>query len=128
MSFIRFFIESSVELSLSALICIYMMTKTNFEKPVEAVTTSLAFVFIAILLAIPIYLTVAKYRYSRETAEGEKESWYKDLYTDLNPHNSKGLFYSPLFLVRRYLAVLGIIMFPKDPLKQVFGHIILSLG
>ena len=75
---------------------------------------------------LPIYLIYAKYKYFRETKAGLKDSWYQDLFSDLQAKNSAGLFYSPLFLVRRFAMVSIIILLPFNYLLQIFTHILLS--
>ena len=102
MSIMIFLIESSIELCLSAYICVYKMTDLNFSELWFGVSTVLAFITLAIQVALPIYLLHAKCKFFKDTQNGVQESYYKDFFSDLSPKNKTGLFYSSVFLARRF--------------------------
>ena len=79
-------------------------------------------------MIIPLYLVYAKIQYFRDSQANVKESWYRDLFSDLDPKNSSGLFYSSIFLLRRFAVVSLIMNFSANFNVQNFGHIFLSLA
>lgn len=127
MTILRFFLEGSIEINLSACICIKKMSSSNFEDFWFGVSTVLAFVAIGVQIILPLYLMCAKNLYFKDFAAGNVESRYKDLFEDLSPHNKTGLFYSSIFFFRRLFVVCLIMLFAQSSLQQMFGHILLSL-
>ena len=127
MVMIRFMIEGVIELGMASLLCLKSMSKVNFEDVWEGVSTSCAGVVIMICLVTPFYLSFAKKRYLKDIKQGIKDPEDKDLFNGLKENSSSALFYSIVFLVRRYCIVILIVLFPAMATLKTFVHIHLCL-
>lgn len=127
MTVVRFLLEGSIEISLSAYICILKMNKNNFDSFWFGVSTGLAIATILVQFILPFYLIRAKNNYLRETMEGVVDSRYREYFADLLPKNKPGLFYSTIFFMRRLILVTLIMVFMRYEQGQAFTHIVLSV-
>ena len=66
---VRFFLEGCVDIGMSALICIIMMTSENFDQIWEAVSTVFAFIALFLLFWAPFYLIWIIKKYLKEVKE-----------------------------------------------------------
>lgn len=65
-----FFIESAVELDLSAIICLHSMSTENFDSYTESFSTVSAMIVVALNVVLPYYLIKVGKRYFLDTQNG----------------------------------------------------------
>ena len=127
MAMIRFMIEGVIELGMASLLCLKSVSKANFEDFWEGVSTYCAYVVVIICLFTPFYLLISKKRYLKDIKRGIKDPEDKDLFNGLKENSSSALYYSIVFLVRRYCLVILIVLFPAMATLKSFVHIHLCL-
>ena len=66
---VRFLLEGCIDIGMSAIICILMLSNQNFEHLWEAVSTVFAFLFLLLLFLTPFLLFWMIKRYLRKVKE-----------------------------------------------------------
>ena len=117
---IRFLLESSFELGLSAMITVKMMSSENFDTFWESVSTSCAFVTLVCLSIAPLALIRITKTYVGEVLGMQDETQHRhyEMLGSYRP-NRRSMLYSIVFFLRRYTVILVLTMLPGNALAQI---------
>ena len=117
----RFLLESCLEIGLSAMITVLMMTKeTSFMSFSDAFSTICAFLSLLALLLAPLYFVRVTGQHLRDVEEGKErmESRHAQLFAGYRLE-APALRYQMIFFLRRYFMLLILTLLPSQTQVQI---------
>ena len=109
----RFLLEACLEIGLSAMISVIMMSKETFKDFWEVVAIITAFVSIVVLAVAPYYFKIIQKRFLKSVESGvdKKACEHHELFVDYRS-NRDSLMYPIIFLLRRYEMIFVLTTMP----------------
>ena len=121
----RFLLEGCLEMGISAIITIKMMSKENFDYAWEAASTVSAFIVLLALAIAPLYLGYIIAIHVKMIKHGKK-SKHADFFENLRDKPSS-LIYQVTFFQRRYCMIFIITLLSNSGFYSIHGQMISTM-